>query len=876
MLVAVLLEAVSVGEAQPQPEARDGEQVTRSVPHESLFAAVGDEEERERERSLDRNVSFAFRETPLVDVVRALDAQTDVSFVIDPKGLEEARVDENTPITIEADRMPLRRALDLILEPLDLDYFIADGVLVVSDRVGCRLLAPVTRLYPAPDLVTVRSGNELTFHVDELSEAIQQVVQPDSWEEDGGGEGTIEFSPAAMSLVICNDANLHADVAKVLEDLRKARDRATAIAAALALPPLAEIQTTYYAHQAKLEREILEESNRRPTSENSGARSKTDESRAIALAAPRVPQEVPEPALIESASVSKAQSQADPRDGKRDPESASTESMFAAIGNEKDREAERMLQRRVSFAFDKTPLVEVIGVLDALTDVSFVIDRAALAKERVDVNTPVTVEVNRMPLRSALELVLWPLELGYIIRDGALFIVDLDESRDWRPVTRFYPVPDLIAVRTGSELTVRVDQFVESIQQDVYPDSWEADGGEATIDFSPAAMSLVIRHGPESHAAVEKWLKYLRKARDRSTAIAEGAGLPALSELQAAYDAQQARIEREIIKALTPGPASKNSDAESRRAETRAIALEARRANVRKQAAQAARKAPAATESEAGKSAHARTAKEPVALADIDFTPIGGEADRVAFKMLDKVASCDFREIPLKNVIESFDRQCDARFVMDEDYPSLNRAALERLVTFEIEYVTLREALTRILEPLEMAWIAQDGQIVILPLFSAEQSLTTRIYPVPDLIFARSGAEMTQRVDELMAVVVKTIDPEYWEVDGGEGSVDFLPTALSVAIRADQRKHGLIETLLANLRKARARTTRIAEAKGLPSTSELIATIHSLGRLGGSIRTENLDPSPVDAKSEGRVPIDEETGAVAREAKRVARKALRP
>ena len=283
LLALVLFESGSVTKAQPQADPRDGKRVRQPDSLESMYAAVGDEEEGEIARLLERKVSFAFDETPLVEVIRALESKTEVSFVIVRAGLEIAHVEENTPITIEADHVSLRLALDLVLRPLTLDYIIRDGVLIVQDR-QTHEDDLFTLIYPVPDLVTVRTDSELTVDVDPLIEAIQSIVQPYSWEEKGG-EGFIDFSPAAMSLVIRTTRILHEGIKKGFKDLRKARDRSTAIAEAAGLPTLPRMQAVYYlAEQVKIERETLEELTPESTSDVSGDDPRQDENRAIAIA----------------------------------------------------------------------------------------------------------------------------------------------------------------------------------------------------------------------------------------------------------------------------------------------------------------------------------------------------------------------------------------------------------------------------------------------------------------------------------------------------------------------------------------------------------------------------------------------------------------
>jgi len=73
-------------------------------------------------------------ETPLEDVLKYIKQATDspASIYVDPIGLNEADRTMTSPVSIDVDDVPLGRTLQLVLEQIDLVYFVEDGMIVIT------------------------------------------------------------------------------------------------------------------------------------------------------------------------------------------------------------------------------------------------------------------------------------------------------------------------------------------------------------------------------------------------------------------------------------------------------------------------------------------------------------------------------------------------------------------------------------------------------------------------------------------------------------------------------------------------------------------------------------------------------------------------
>ncbi len=102
------------------------------------------------------------------------------------------------------------------------------------------------------------------------------------------------------------------------------------------------------------------------------------------------------------------------------------------------------LKTKVSVDFQKRPLSQVLDTLSRMTGVPIAIDPIGLSAEGADSETPVTLRLSQeITLRSALNLILEPLRLSYVIENEVLRVTS-EQTRDAKTVVRTYDVADLV------------------------------------------------------------------------------------------------------------------------------------------------------------------------------------------------------------------------------------------------------------------------------------------------------------------------------------------------------------------------------------------------------------------------------------------------
>ena len=111
---------------------------------------------------------------------------------------------------------------------------------------------------------------------------------------------------------------------------------------------------------------------------------------------------------------------------------------------EREIEIQKKLKTPVSLQFDRAPLSKVMDYLGKMADVNLHLDPQGLAEEGVTTDTPVTIDLrHEIMLKSALNLILEPLHLSYVIKDEVLKITS-EQMRDGQVYPVTYNVADLV------------------------------------------------------------------------------------------------------------------------------------------------------------------------------------------------------------------------------------------------------------------------------------------------------------------------------------------------------------------------------------------------------------------------------------------------
>jgi len=186
-----------------------------------------------------------------------------------------------------------------------------------------------------------------------------------------------------------------------------------------------------------------------------------------------------------------------------------TDAGDSSVARESANRIEKALRQRAECNFVDRPLEEVCTVLESVYHTPIWIDKQALQDEGINMETQITLVKSGIPLESILRLILEPLGLTYVNREGVLTITTKVKANE-KQTTRIYPVADLVNVGTQPGDYVLLMQILQRSPDTKWAD---VDGEGGSMTPFPIARSLVISQTQKVHREIAGILAALRRAR---------------------------------------------------------------------------------------------------------------------------------------------------------------------------------------------------------------------------------------------------------------------------------------------------------------------------------------------------------------------------
>jgi hypothetical protein len=200
-----------------------------------LSLDVGSEAEKRAmnriQEALTQRVSINADGERLETVLAQLSQQLDITIVLDKNALDAINITGENLVTLQLRGVSARAALKWLCSIIDpwLTMSVRNEVLVMTTKEE-DTNHMVTCVFPVGDLVRDESEDErYEEDYDALLELIQHVVEPQSWDREGGN-GALYPLPRVRSLICTQTFETQGKVARLLEILRQARDPSRAAA----------------------------------------------------------------------------------------------------------------------------------------------------------------------------------------------------------------------------------------------------------------------------------------------------------------------------------------------------------------------------------------------------------------------------------------------------------------------------------------------------------------------------------------------------------------------------------------------------------------------------------------------------------------------
>lgn len=170
---------------------------------------------------------------------------------------------------------------------------------------------------------------------------------------------------------------------------------------------------------------------------------------------------------------------------------------------------EAQLATETIFDYLDTPLKDVIDEIALRHSIPIVISIRALEDFGIGTDTPITISLAGVSLRSALRLVLRELDLTFLIEDEVLQITT-PEDAEAHLQSRFYSVSTLLPASGDG------DYLVKLITKHVAPDSWDELGGPGAITFIDHLETLAVTQTDDVLHQIDTLLASVAKLAEHS------------------------------------------------------------------------------------------------------------------------------------------------------------------------------------------------------------------------------------------------------------------------------------------------------------------------------------------------------------------------
>jgi RNA polymerase sigma factor (sigma-70 family) len=172
----------------------------------------------------------------------------------------------------------------------------------------------------------------------------------------------------------------------------------------------------------------------------------------------------------------------------------------------------RLESQTATFDFVEQPLSDVLQIIKEELNGEVWIDRVALDEQGMTTDMPVSVQLEGLPLKSALRLMLRNHGLAFVVKDNVLVITTMSRAAQMLEAH----VYDVKAIVESAE---ELEALAEAIQETVRPDTWSVSGmGSGNIKTFGRNTLLLVSQTAEVHEEVDDFLEQLYRGAGKGGA----------------------------------------------------------------------------------------------------------------------------------------------------------------------------------------------------------------------------------------------------------------------------------------------------------------------------------------------------------------------
>jgi len=167
------------------------------------------------------------------------------------------------------------------------------------------------------------------------------------------------------------------------------------------------------------------------------------------------------------------------------------------------------LSQKAAVDFVETPLVDVLAFIGEKFNVQVFIDRRGLSEAGIAADSPVSLKVSNIPLKSVLGMVLEQVPgTTWCIRHELLQFTS-EAKASAQLSTKSYDVRELLGDETATDMDAR--KLSDLILTHVAPDSWQSNGGNGAVTVAGTKHPvLVVTQSWQNHEVISELFTQLK------------------------------------------------------------------------------------------------------------------------------------------------------------------------------------------------------------------------------------------------------------------------------------------------------------------------------------------------------------------------------
>lgn len=174
------------------------------------------------------------------------------------------------------------------------------------------------------------------------------------------------------------------------------------------------------------------------------------------------------------------------------------------------------------------------------------------------------------------------------------------------------------------------------------------------------------------------------------------------------------------------------------------------------------------------------------------------EEDRKIMNTMSSPLTFSLKNEPLQSFLDIMEKQFGSPLVIDQQALQLMNITTETPITVNSRGWSTRTILRKVLSDLGLSYVIKEKTIHITSPDRAKETMTTRAYPIGDIIGNMNmnmpgnynQAVFIQNVQNIMNSIM-ALDPKSWQPEGA-GSIVFEPSTMSLIIRQTAEFHFLV------------------------------------------------------------------------------------